>query len=190
MRFGTILAVAVGLAMDATAVAAARGLACERVRVRDVAMVAALFGGAQALMPLAGWLIGREVGPLVEAWDHWIAFVLLGGIGGKMLLEARSKNDDAASPAETNPFGLRIMLVLAVATSIDALAVGITLPMLDAPFALSLTTIGVTTACLSAAGLFAGRRFGATLGHRLDAFGGIVLIGMGTKILIEHLSAS
>jgi putative Mn2+ efflux pump MntP len=154
-------------------------------------MVAAFFGGAQALMPLAGWLIGQKVGPFVEAWDHWIAFVLLGGLGGKMLYEARSNDqDDDQKAAEADPFGLRVMLVLAIATSIDALAVGITLPMLDAPFALSLTTIGVTTACLSAAGLFAGRRFGATLGHRLDAFGGIVLIGMGTKILIEHLSAS
>ena len=151
MRFGAILALSVGLAMDATAVSAARGMAVPRVRPRHVALVALFFGGFQAADAVVGWLVGRRIGPLVEAWDHWIAFVLLAGIGAKMLWESReSKADNPRSDEEL--FGLRVMLLLAVATSIDALAVGVTLPMLDAPFGLSIATIGMTTAILSAVG--------------------------------------
>ncbi len=190
MTFGSILVLAVGLAMDATAVAAARGLATPRILPRHVLLVAGFFGGAQAVMPAIGWLIGSRVGPVVQAWDHWIAFVLLAAIGGKMLWEARGGAADDDAPAAGDPFGLRVMFVLAIATSIDALAVGITLPMLDAPFVLSLATIGVTTALLSALGLFAGRRFGALLGKRLDLAGGLVLIGLGVRILVEHLTAA
>jgi manganese efflux pump family protein len=188
MSFGAILALSVGLAMDATAVSAARGMAVPRVRPRHVALVALFFGGFQALMPVVGWLVGSRIGPLVEAWDHWIAFVLLAGIGAKMLWESRESK--AASPrSDDDLFGLRVMLLLAVATSIDALAVGVTLPMLDAPFGLSIATIGITTAILSAVGLFVGRRAGAMFGRRLDALGGLLLIGIGAMILVEHLGA-
>lgn len=189
MDFPSLLALSVGLAMDATAVSAARGLAAPVLRVRHAATVAVFFGGFQAGMPLAGWALGSRLGPLVAAWDHWIAFVLLAGIGLKMLHEARSGAEAVRGRTDRELFGLRVMFVLAVATSIDAFAVGITLPMLDAPFALSLATIGVTTAVLSALGLVAGRRFGAILGRRLDAFGGLVLIALGGKILVEHLRA-
>ncbi|WP_437721746.1 manganese efflux pump MntP [Sorangium sp. So ce861] len=189
MSFGAILLLALGLAMDATAVSAARGLAVPVIRARHVALVAGFFGGFQALMPLIGWLLGARVGPLVQAWDHWIAFGLLGAIGGKMLWEARAGGDDDGD-APKDLFALKVMFVLAIATSIDALAIGFTLPMLNAPLALSLVTIGITTAVLSAIGLFAGRRFGAMLGKRLDVAGGVVLIGLGVKILIEHLQAA
>lgn len=189
MSFGAIFLLALGLAMDATAVAAARGLATPRILPRHVLLVAGFFGGFQALMPLIGWLVGARLGPIVQAWDHWIAFVLLGAIGGKMLWEARG-SAEAEPTGDQDLFGFKVMLVLAIATSIDALAVGVTLPMLDAPFVLSLVTIGVTTAVLSALGLYAGRRFGALLGKRLDAAGGVVLIGLGTKILYEHLTAA
>jgi putative Mn2+ efflux pump MntP len=188
MRFGAILALSVGLAMDATAVSAARGMAVPRVRLRHVALVALFFGGFQALMPVVGWLVGSRISPLVEAWDHWIAFVLLAGIGGKMLWESRAPK--AKSPrSEDDLFGLKVMLLLAVATSIDALAVGVTLPMLDAPFALSIATIGITTAILCSVGLVVGRRAGAMFGRRLDAFGGLLLIGIGVMILVEGLGA-
>jgi manganese efflux pump family protein len=189
MHFGAILALSVGLAMDATAVSAARGVAVPKIRPRHLALVALFFGGFQALMPVIGWLVGARVGPLVEAWDHWIAFVLLAGIGGKMLWESRDPKAAATQRNEDELFGLRVMLPLAVATSIDALAVGITLPMLDAPFALSVATIGVTTAIMCVVGLLVGRRAGAMLGRRLDVLGGLILIGLGVKILVDGLGA-
>ncbi len=188
MTFTAILTLAVGLAMDATAVAAARGLAATRIRAGHVLTVAAFFGGFQALMPIIGWVIGSHLGPLERAWDHWIAFALLGAIGARMIREARGPVRTQEAPGD-DPFGVRVMLLLAVATSIDALAAGVTLPILDAPPALTFVTIGVTTALMSALGLFAGRRFGALVGRRLDLVGGIVLIGLGVKILVEHLRA-
>jgi putative Mn2+ efflux pump MntP len=188
MNFGGILLLALGLSMDAMAVAAARGLAVPRVRARHVALVAGFFGGFQALMPLLGYLLGDRVGPAIAAWDHWVVFAVLGGIGGKMLWEALHHDSAEAAPSEADAFGLRVMLVLAIATSIDALAAGFTLPLLGAPLLLSITVIGITTAVLSGIGLFAGHRFGAALGRRLDIAGGLLLIGLGVKTLIEHLS--
>lgn len=185
MRLGTIFLLAIGLAMDATAVAGARGMAAQRIRARHVWLVACLFGGFQALMPVLGWLIGASIGPLVQAWDHWIAFLVLAAIGGKMIWEA-SRADTEVERDAKDPFRLKVMLALAVATSIDALAVGLTLPMMGAPLLVSVLVIGVTTAVLSAIGLFAGRRFGAILGKRLDVVGGVVLIGIGLRLVVEH----
>jgi putative Mn2+ efflux pump MntP len=173
--------------MDATAVAAARGLAARQLYAGQVLTVALFFGGFQAIMPLIGYLVGHYLGPIVEQFDHWIAFVLLCGIGAKMLHEAFSTNPGDA-PRSTDLFRLEVLLMLALATSIDALAIGVTLPMLDAPLGLSLVTIGVTTGVLSGLGLIVGRRFGASLGKRLDVAGGLMLIGLGTKILIAHLT--
>ena len=184
MTFGAIFLLALGVAMDATAVAAARGFATPRILPRHVVLVAVFFGGFQSLMPMVGWFVGKRVGSLVQTWDHWIAFVLLMAIGCKMLWEARGIKVERT---DQELFGIPTMLVLALATSIDALAVGITLPLIGAPFLLSIATIGATTAVLSALGLFAGRRFGAMLGKRLDVAGGLVLIGLGTKILVDHL---
>ena len=189
MSFWSILTLALGLAMDATAVAAARGLAAPAVRLRHGLIVGLAFGGAQALMPLLGWLVGSRLGPFISAWDHWVAFGLLTAIGAKMLWEARGAAVEGGDVVRADPFGARTILVLAIATSIDALAVGVTLPMLGAPLVTSLVTIGVVTALLSGAAVFLGRRFGAHLGRRLDAAGGVVLIGLGAKILIEHLRA-
>lgn len=190
MTFRSILVLAVGLALDATAVSAARGLATERILWRHVLLVAAFFGGFQAFMPLIGWLVGKRVGPFVQAWDHWIAFAVLSALGLKLMRDARTVNSRAgAEPAETDLFGMKVMFALAVATSLDALAVGVTLPLLNAPLVLSLATIGITTALLSALGLLVGRRFGALLGKRLDVAGGLMLIALGVKILLEHLSA-
>jgi manganese efflux pump family protein len=188
VKFGSILLLAIGLAMDATAVSAARGLAARRIVPRHVLLVALFFGGFQGLMPLLGWFIGSRVGPALQAWDHWIVFVLLGAIGGKMLWSAGDEQA-AAARSDQDLFGMQVMFVLAVATSIDALAVGFTLPMLKAPMVVSLLTIGVTTAVLSAVGLLVGRRLGGALGPRLDMLGGLVLIGLGAKILVEHLLA-
>lgn len=179
-----IFLLAVGLAMDAMAVAAVRGAATLPLDTRGLLLPALLFGGAQALMPALGWVIGAQVGGWVAAFDHWFAFVVLGTLGAKMLHEARSEDPHAVRA----PGGLRTLLALALATSIDAFAVGITLPMLDAPFFESIATIGIVTFVLSIAGVLLGRHFGRMLGRRLDAFGGIVLIVLGCKILVEHLS--
>ncbi|MGE0547495.1 MAG: manganese efflux pump MntP family protein [Kofleriaceae bacterium] len=188
MSFGSIVVLAIGLAMDATAVAAARGLATPRILFKHLALVALLFGGFQGIMPLIGWAIGDRFGSSVQDWDHWIAFGMLAAIGGKTLWDAQKPDDDAAE-THRDPYALKVMLVLAVATSIDAFAVGVTLPMLNAPLVLALVTIAITTAVLSGCGLFAGQRFGHLLGRRLDVIGGLVLIGLGVKILIEHLTA-
>jgi putative Mn2+ efflux pump MntP len=187
MGFVDILLLSLGLAMDATAVAAARGVVARRVHVADALLVGGLFGGAQALMPAAGWLLGDLVGPAVKSVDHWVAFVLLVGIGGKMVWEARSSNhnDDAVSADQA--FALKGLLLLALATSIDAFAVGITLPMLHAPFLRSLLTIGVVTFVLSAAAVLVGKKVGAMLGSKLEIVGGLVLVVLGVRILVEHL---
>lgn len=187
MSFGVVLLLAVGLSMDAMAVAAARGLALRQVRLRHLLLVAGFFGGFQALMPLLGWLVGSQVGPAIAAWDHWVVFAVLGGLGVKMLWEAWHDAGAAQGVDEREALSVRVLLVLAIVTSIDALAAGFTLPLLGAPLLLSLVTIGVTTALLSTLGLLAGQRFGKALGRRLDAAGGLMLIGLGLKTLIAHL---
>jgi len=174
------LALAIGLAMDATAVAATRGL---KPRRGEALLLAALFGGFQAGMAALGWLLGDYGGRYVAAWDHWIAFGLLVAIGGKMLWEARRTGEDEA-PART---GALLYLGLAVATSIDAGAAGITLPLLGVAPWLALALIGGVTAVLTVAGYRAGNALGRHVGSRLEIVGGVVLIAIGVKVLVEHL---
>ncbi len=185
MTFSSILLIAVSLAVDATAVAAARAVTVPRILPRHILVVAVFFGGFQALMPLVGWAVGSWIGPLVATFAPWIAFVLLVAIGARMLWEGRGEAR-AKDLGNHDPFGLRIMLLLAIATSVDALAVGITLPMIKAPLISSILTIGTTAATLSAAGLIVGRRFRIVAGGRLNLIGGVVLIGLGVKVLVEH----
>jgi putative Mn2+ efflux pump MntP len=158
----------------------------KKILPKHVLLVALFFGGFQALMPFLGYLLGSGVGPLVQAFDHWIAFLVLGAVGGKMLWEAWKGDGDAAAASDDQLFALPVMLTLALATSIDALAVGFTLPLLGAPLLASMLTIGLVTAAMSAAGLFVGHRFGSSFGRRLDMAGGAVLILLGVKILVEH----
>jgi putative Mn2+ efflux pump MntP len=179
--FLTVLVLALGLAMDATAVAAARCVTAPRVRTRDVVVVPLVFGAFQAFMPLLGGLLGASAGSYVEAFDHWIAFVLLTAIGAHMLWEARETKEVA------DDFSITKVLALGVATSIDAFAAGITLPLMDLPLVVSIATIGVTTFVLSALGALAGRTFGSALGKRLEIVGGVALIALGAKIVLEHL---
>lgn len=186
MGLSTILLLSLGLSADAAAVSATRGLSVPRLALRHYASVALWFGAAQAGMAWLGSLLGVRFGTALAAYDHWIAFVLLSALGLKMLKEAREAAPDAEVRADA--FALRTMALLALATSIDALAVGVTLPLLEAPLGLACTAIGVVTALMSVLGLGAGRRFGAVLGKRVDALGGLVLIALGTKILVEHLS--
>ena len=179
------LTLSIALAMDATAVAVARGLGAPHVSRRDAALLPALFGGFQAGMAALGWLAGRWFGPAIEDWDHWIAFALLSAIGVKMIVGAL-RGDDARD--DTVRGDLLTLLGLAIATSIDAAAAGITLPLIDAPPAIALAMIGAVTAILSAAGLYAGKRLGARFGARLEILGGLALIAIGAKLLFDHLS--
>jgi putative Mn2+ efflux pump MntP len=176
------IGLAFGLAMDATAVSAARGLGSQRAR--EAVTLALLFGGFQAGMSALGWLAGLWVGPYIAAWDHWVAFVLLVGIGGKMLYEAWRGGEDDADP---RPPSTMLYLGLALATSIDAAAAGLTLPMVPVAPWISLVLIGGITAGCSAIGYFAGRSIGKYLGSKLEIFGGIVLIGLGVKMLVDGL---
>ncbi len=138
-------------------------------------------------MPALGWLIGSGVGPMLRAWEHWVAFVLLSAIGAKMLWDAR-KGPDGGLPSDDEPFAIRVLLLLGVATSIDAFAAGISLPMLGLELWPSVVVIGVVTAALSLIGLILGYRFRLLLGRSLDVLGGLVLVGLGTKVLVMGLS--
>lgn len=179
-----ILLLALGLALDAVAVSAARGLAAPRVTPADAGRVAVVFGGMQALMPVGGWALGEGLGDTIASFDHWIAFGILLVLGVKMIVEAVRADGDGDGAVS---FGWRALWPLGVATSIDAMAAGITLPILGAPLVPSIVAIGLVTAALSAAAVLAGRRLGAHASGRLDLLGGLVLIGIGTKILVEHL---
>jgi putative Mn2+ efflux pump MntP len=177
------VALAFGLAMDATAVSAARGLAAQRAR--EAVLLPLLFGGFQAGMAALGWLAGRWAGPYIAAWDHWVAFALLSLIGGKMLLEAwRHRDDDDHVPA---PGTLLLYLGLALATSIDAAAAGLTLPLIPAAPWIALVLIGTITAACSTCGYVAGRLIGQRVGRKLEILGGLVLIGIGVQLLVRSL---
>jgi putative Mn2+ efflux pump MntP len=175
------VALAFGLAMDATAVAAARGLAQQRPS--EVVILPLLFGGFQSGMAALGWLAGVWAGPYISAWDHWVAFGLLVAIGGKMLVEAW-RSGDGTPPAPGTPL---LYLGLALATSIDAAAAGITLPLVPAPPWLSLVLIGTITAACSLAGYTLGRFAGKRFGARLAMLGGVVLIAIAVELLVQHL---
>ncbi|MDV2480619.1 manganese efflux pump [Methanoculleus sp. Wushi-C6] len=182
MDFATTLLVAVGLAMDALAVSISGGAAIREGRVRWALVIGALFGGFQMGMPVLGWLGGTGLASFTEAYAPWIAFLLLALIGGKMIVEA--VRGDGESVRFEN--GAAVLLLLAVATSIDALAVGATFAFLETPILVPAVTIGVVTFAISAAGVLIGSSFGGLLGRKAGIFGGIILIGIGLRILVEH----
>ena len=181
-----LLLIAVGLSMDAFAVSVCKGLATRQLRWRHYLIIGAWFGGFQALMPSIGYLLGSTFESYITAVDHWVAFFLLCLIGGSMVKEALSKDGEAG--ADNSSFAFRNMLLLAVATSIDALAVGVTFALLPGvSIVAAVSFIGATTFLLSAAGLKAGNIFGLRYKSRAELTGGILLILMGGKILLEHL---
>jgi putative Mn2+ efflux pump MntP len=174
------VALAFGLAMDATALAAVRGLAAPP---REGLILPLLFGAFQAGMSALGWAVGAWGGTYIERWDHWIAFALLAGIGVKMLFDAW-KGTDADEPLRSGPW---VFLALALATSIDAAAAGITLPLIPVSPWLALGLIGGVTAACSSIGFVVGRTAGRWLGGKLTALGGLILIAIGVRLLISHL---
>ena len=181
-----LFAIAVGLSMDAFAVAVCKGLGMRRFNARVALALAVLFGGFQALMPLIGWALGSQFLWLIEPIDHWIAFVLLGFIGGKMLVDAL-RGGDGEETGTVDHIAWGEFFMLAVATSIDALAVGISFAALSVDIVPSVCVIGVTTFTLTLIGVGAGMRFGARYERGAQIVGGVVLVVIGLKILLEGL---
>lgn len=176
--------IAVGLSMDAFAVSVCKGLSTQKLKIKHYLIIGAWFGGFQALMPTVGYFLGSTFEKYITSYDHWIALVLLGFIGGNMIREGLSKEEEKANDS----FAAKTMVVLAVATSIDALAVGITFALLpDVNIVAAVTFIGAITFIISALGLKVGNIFGMKYKSKAEIVGGVILILIGVKILLEHL---
>lgn len=182
----TVILIAIGLSMDAFAVSVCKGLGMKSFDGRLAARLGLYFGGFQALMPLLGWALCTGFSEYITAFDHWIAFGLLLFIGGKMIWESFRGDDGQSASAQVT---IRELLLLAVATSIDALAIGVTFACTPPTMgiALSVVLIGITTFLFSFGGAYIGKQFGKVLGNKAEIAGGLILIGIGVKILIEHL---
>lgn len=186
MSLLSLFILAIGLSMDACSVAICKGLATPKITFKKAAIVGLWFGGFQALMPAIGYVAGYRFQDLITSWDHWIAFVLLTFIGGKMVKDAFSKEEDEECGCDS--LAPKQMFPMAVATSIDALAVGVTFAFLpDVPIIPAVSFIGVITFLLSALGMKIGNVFGVKFKSKAQLAGGIILIALGTKILIEHM---
>ena len=168
--------------MDAFAVSICKGLSVQKVRPKHLAITGLWFGGFQALMPVIGYYLGYSFADFVSSVDHWIAFVLLGIIGGNMIKESFSKEEECCAP----DFSFKTMLAMAVATSIDALAIGVSFAFLDVNIWKAVALIGLTTAVFSGAGVAIGNVFGSRYKSKAEFVGGFILFAMGLKILLEH----
>lgn len=180
----TIIVIAVGLAMDAFAVSIVSGSAYRQLHVKHALRMAVFFGGFQAFMPLIGSLAGLSVKDYIADYDHWVAFGILGAVGGKMIYESfkiKSVEDNF------DPSNIFVLLVLSIATSIDALAVGLTLSLIAGSIVVAVIVIGLITFTLSYLGVSIGKKFGHFFENRIEMLGGVILIGLGVKILVEHL---
>lgn len=183
MQIWELVAIAIALSMDAFAVSVCKGLSVKQVKLSHALTAGLYFGGFQSLMPLIGYLLGSQFESLITSIDHWIAFVLLGIIGVNMIREALGKKEDELNDS----FAFKVMLPLAVATSIDALAVGVTFAFLNVDIVPAVLLIGATTFTFSAVGVKIGSLFGLRFKKKAELLGGIVLILIGVKILLEHL---
>ncbi len=182
-----LLLTAIALSMDAFAVSVCKGLGMRRMRYDQALVISLYFGVFQALMPLIGWLLGTSFSRYIQAFDHWIAFVLLAFLGGKMLWDVFHEKEDGEQESAERRLDHRELFMLAIATSIDALAVGIAFACLDVNIWRSISIIGVTTLVISFAGVWIGNRFGNRFQKKAEIAGGLVLILIGVKILAEHL---
>jgi putative Mn2+ efflux pump MntP len=179
----SIITIAVGLAMDTFAVSIVTGAAYKQLHIRHTLRMAGFFGGFQAFMPVVGYLAGLTVKQYVSNYDHWIAFGILAAVGLKMIYESFKIKEERKTP---NPANLAVVLALAVATSIDALAVGITISLITHAIVLAVIIIGAVTFGLSFAGVYIGKKFGHFFEGGIEIIGGLVLIAMGLKIVIQH----
>ena len=186
MSLFSLFLIAVGLSMDAFAVSVCKGLALKDIKLKHMAIAGLWFGGFQALMPTLGYLVGYRFQDKITFLDHWIAFALLGLIGGNMIKEALSKDENEEAPDAS--LKIKDMLILAIATSIDALAVGVSFSFIpNLPIVPAVCFIGVITFILSAVGVKVGSLFGTKYKSKAELIGGIILVLMGVKILLEHL---
>jgi len=183
----TLIGIAIGLAMDAFAVSIGVGLTLQQVSPRQTFRLSYHFGLFQALMPIIGWVAGRSLVEWIAPVDHWIAFGLLAAIGGKMIYEALTARGQES--VRKDPTKGASLVILSIATSIDALAVGLSLALLGVGIWYPALVIGLVALVFTAVGLHLGKRFGALFGRRMEVLGGVVLIGIGLRILIEHLTA-
>ncbi|MBN1505952.1 MAG: manganese efflux pump [Sedimentisphaerales bacterium] len=186
MQLVVILFIAVGLSMDAFAVSVVTGSVYRQLKVGHALRMALFFGGFQAAMPLVGFLAGMSLRKCISAYDHWIAFGLLALVGGRMIYESLKIE---AAQKNLDPSNLLVLLTLSVATSIDALAVGITLSILTTGIVAAAAIIGLVTFALSYAGILIGKRFGHFFESKIEIVGGLILIAIGIKIVVEHLTA-
>ena len=184
MTFFELFLIGIGLSMDAFAVSICKGLSMQKIDKKYTLCIGLFFGGFQALMPLTGYLLGSQFSGYIERFDHWIAFVLLALIGVNMIKESREEEEEEKPYAGVN---FKELLILAVATSIDALAVGVTFAFLQVNIVPAIIIIGSVTFVISAAGVFIGNIFGSKYKSRAELAGGIILILLGIKILLEHL---
>lgn len=184
MTFFELFLIGIGLSMDAFAVSICKGLSMQKIDKKYTLCIGLFFGGFQALMPLTGYLLGSQFSGYIERFDHWIAFVLLALIGFNMIKESREEEEEEKPYAGVN---FKELLILAVATSIDALAVGVTFAFLQVNIVSAITIIGCTTFVISIAGVYVGTVFGSRYKSRAELTGGIILILIGLKILLEHL---
>lgn len=186
MDITSIFLIAVGLSMDAFAVSISNGIILKKVTIRDALKTGLFFGGFQALMPTIGWFAGMTFSNYIKNIDHWIAFVLLAFIGGNMIYESlKSKKDDNSE--DKDPNSIKVLLLMSIATSIDALAVGVSFAMVGTSIWEPALIIGSTTFVISAIGVFIGKKAGNLFKKKAEIFGGIILILIGSKMLIEHL---
>ena len=188
--FIEFLLIGIGLSMDAFAVSICKGLAMRKVNKKQALVIGLFFGGFQALMPFIGWALGIQFQSYITNIDHWIAFVLLVFIGGKMIVEAVKPEEEEAVEVMDPPLDIKEMFLLAIATSIDALAVGVTFAFLDYPIVEAISIIGVTTFVISVGGVYVGNFFGSRYKNKAELAGGLILVLLGVKILLEHLGIS
>lgn len=184
-----LILIAIGLAMDAFAVAVCKGLNMRKINIKQTALIALFFGGFQAGMPLIGWFIGSRFAHYIESIDHWVTFILLVIIGGKMIYEAIKGDNDECDCGESK-LDLKELTALAIATSIDALAVGVAFALTyeKNEVFVAVALIGIITALLSAIGVLIGHKFGAKYKNKAEFTGGLVLVLMGVKFLLEGLA--
>lgn len=189
MSFTSLVLIALAMSTDAFAAAIGKGAAMQRPRFFQALRIGLLFGVIEAITPVIGWAIGYVAVAWIAEWDHWIAFSLLLILGGRMIWEGAKKEDEMATPEETKDQSFAMLALTAVATSIDAMAVGVGLAFVDVSIVQAALLIGLATTIMVTIGIMIGRILGSAIGKKAEILGGLILIGVGALILYEHLSA-